>query len=61
MVAVPAAALSGGVFWLDADAEPEALEIQRRSVLRTFDPTMPELPRLRELGRDVAEELDTAL
>ncbi|MEN0067778.1 MAG: TIR domain-containing protein [Myxococcota bacterium] len=51
----------GGVFWVDADVAPEALESQRHRVLRTFVPGLPGLPQLQAEGRDVAAELDDAL
>jgi tetratricopeptide (TPR) repeat protein len=47
----------GGLFWINADASDQDLEIQLHGVLQALDPHAPSLPDCRESGLDVRDML----
>ncbi len=51
----------GGVFWVNADAEPGNLEEQFHGILRTLRPEVPDLVTFRKSERDSTQEMAEAL
>jgi tetratricopeptide (TPR) repeat protein len=51
----------GGLFWVNADVDDDALESQFHAILCTVNSGVPDLKTFRESGRNAATELETAL
>lgn len=51
----------GGIFWIDADTTDDRLEEQFHGVLRTLEPSVPDLRTIRDAGDDVRRLLAEAL
>ncbi|HZH77853.1 MAG TPA: toll/interleukin-1 receptor domain-containing protein [Archangium sp.] len=51
----------GGLFWVDAEVQPERLEEQFHGILRALKPEVPDLVEFRKAERSAAQEMAEAL